>query len=92
MHCVMSVGKRVRACTGLSEGAKALATRDHVRDISGLSALSNREMYKNCAPIVVSGVTNSTAVFDTLPDIVAKLFYTAQGLENYVSNTMSNSR
>jgi hypothetical protein len=41
MHCVISMGRRVRACTRLSEAAKALATRDHVRDISGLSALSN---------------------------------------------------
>jgi len=31
----------VRACTRLTEAAKALATRDHVRGISGLSALSN---------------------------------------------------
>jgi hypothetical protein len=28
-----------------------------------------REMYMNCAPVVVSGATNSTAVFDTLPDM-----------------------
>jgi hypothetical protein len=41
MHCVMSIGRRVRACTRLSEAAKALATRDHVKDISGPSALSN---------------------------------------------------
>jgi hypothetical protein len=38
---VMSVGRRVRACTRLSKAAKALATRDHVRGISGLSAPSN---------------------------------------------------
>jgi len=31
----------VRASTRLTEAAKALATRDHVRGISGLSALSN---------------------------------------------------
>jgi hypothetical protein len=31
----------VRACTRLTEAAKALATRDHVRGISGPSALSN---------------------------------------------------
>jgi hypothetical protein len=41
MHCVMSIGRPVRACTRLSEAAKALATRDHVKDISGPSALSN---------------------------------------------------
>jgi methionine-rich copper-binding protein CopC len=29
----------------------------------------DREMYMNCAPIVVSGATNSTAIFDTLPDM-----------------------
>jgi hypothetical protein len=31
----------VKACIRLTGTAKALATRDHVRDISGLSALSN---------------------------------------------------
>jgi hypothetical protein len=36
------IGRRVRACTRLSEAAKTLATHDHVRGISGLSALSNR--------------------------------------------------
>jgi hypothetical protein len=41
MHCVMSMGRRVRACTRLSKAAKALFTRDHVRGISGLSAPSN---------------------------------------------------
>jgi hypothetical protein len=41
MHCVMSIGRRVRACTRLSVAAKALATRDYVKDISGLSAPSN---------------------------------------------------
>jgi hypothetical protein len=35
------IGRRVRACTKLTEAAKALATRDHVRGISGPSALSN---------------------------------------------------
>jgi len=35
------IGRRVRASTRLTEAAKALATRDHVRGISGLSALSN---------------------------------------------------
>jgi hypothetical protein len=47
MHCVMSIGRRMRACTRLSVAAKALATRDHVRDISGPSTLpnkSNREL------------------------------------------------
>jgi hypothetical protein len=42
MHCVMSIGRRVRACTRLLKTAKALATRDHVRGISRLLALSNR--------------------------------------------------
>jgi hypothetical protein len=41
MHCVMSVGRRVRASTRLTEAAKALATRDHVRGISGPSTLPN---------------------------------------------------
>jgi hypothetical protein len=41
MYCVMSMGRRVRACTRLLKAAKALATRDHVRGISGLSAPSN---------------------------------------------------
>ena len=40
-HCVMSIGRRVRVCRRLLEVAKALATRDHVRGISGLSTLSN---------------------------------------------------
>ena len=35
------LSSRVRASTMLTEAAKALATRDHVRGISGLSALSN---------------------------------------------------
>jgi hypothetical protein len=42
MHCVISVGRRVRACTRLSVAAKALATRDHVRGISGPSTLPNK--------------------------------------------------
>jgi hypothetical protein len=41
MHCVLSIRRRVRACTRLSEAAKALATRDYVRGISGLSTLPN---------------------------------------------------
>jgi hypothetical protein len=41
MHCVMSMGRRVRACTRLLVAAKALATRDHVRGISGPSTLPN---------------------------------------------------
>jgi hypothetical protein len=40
-HCVMSIGRRVRACKRLSEAAKALTTRDHVRGISGPSTLFN---------------------------------------------------
>jgi hypothetical protein len=35
------IGRRVRARVGLTKAAKALAPRDHVRDISGPSALSN---------------------------------------------------
>jgi hypothetical protein len=41
MHCVMSIGRRVRACTRLLVAAKALATRDYVRGISRLSTLPN---------------------------------------------------
>ena len=29
----------------------------------------DREMYMNCAPVVISGATDSTVVFDTLPDM-----------------------
>jgi hypothetical protein len=47
MHCVMSTGRRVRACTRLSEAAKPLATRDHVRGISGPSTLPNNS-YRSC--------------------------------------------
>jgi hypothetical protein len=42
MHCVMSIGRRVRASTRLTEAAKALATRNYVRGISRLLALSNK--------------------------------------------------
>jgi hypothetical protein len=45
MHCVMSVRRRVRACTRLLVAAKALATRDHVRGISRLSTLPNTPPY-----------------------------------------------
>jgi hypothetical protein len=41
-HCVVSIGRRVRACKRLSEAAKMLTTRDHVRGISGPSTLLNR--------------------------------------------------
>jgi hypothetical protein len=41
MYCVISIGRRVRACIRLLKAAKALATRDYVRDISRLLALSN---------------------------------------------------
>jgi hypothetical protein len=34
MHCVISIRRRIRACTRLLVAAKALATRDYVRDIS----------------------------------------------------------
>jgi hypothetical protein len=40
-HCVMSTGRCVRACKRLSEAAKTLPTRDHVRGISGPSTLFN---------------------------------------------------
>jgi hypothetical protein len=41
-HALCDVyGRRVRASTRLTEAAKALATRDYVRGISGPSALSN---------------------------------------------------
>jgi hypothetical protein len=40
-HCVISIGRRVRACTRLSVAAKTLTTRDHVRAISGPSTLFN---------------------------------------------------
>jgi hypothetical protein len=35
MHDVMCIRRRVRACKRLSEAAKTLTTRDHVRGISG---------------------------------------------------------
>jgi hypothetical protein len=54
MHCVMSIGRRVRACTRLLVAAKALATRDHVRDISGLLALSNRVCLEIVGRIILS--------------------------------------
>jgi hypothetical protein len=41
MHCVISVRRRVRVCTRLLVAAKALATRDYVRDISRLLAPFN---------------------------------------------------
>jgi hypothetical protein len=40
-HFVVSIGRRVRACTRLSEPAKALSTRNYVRGISGPSTLLN---------------------------------------------------
>jgi hypothetical protein len=45
-HCVMSIGRCVRACKRLSEAAKALTTRDHVRGISGPSTLFNSIPFK----------------------------------------------
>jgi hypothetical protein len=41
MHCVISIRRRVRACTRLLVAAKALATRDYVRGISRPSTLPN---------------------------------------------------
>jgi hypothetical protein len=43
MHCVMSIGRRVRACTKLLVATKALATRDYVKDISRPLALFNNK-------------------------------------------------
>ena len=41
-HIVLwCIGRRVRASPRLTEATKALATRDHVRDISEQSALTN---------------------------------------------------
>jgi hypothetical protein len=59
MHCVISVGRRVRACTRLSEAAKALATRDHVRGISGPSTLPNT--YITAALLHLSGRRSAPA-------------------------------
>jgi hypothetical protein len=44
MHYVMCIGRRVRACKRLSEAAKTLTTRDHVRGISGPSTPFNRNV------------------------------------------------
>jgi hypothetical protein len=41
MYYVISIRRRVRACTRLLVAAKALATRDYVRGISRLSTLPN---------------------------------------------------
>jgi hypothetical protein len=40
-HCVMSMGRRLRAYTELSGPTKAMTTRDYVRGISGPSTLLN---------------------------------------------------
>jgi hypothetical protein len=40
-HCVMCIGRRKRACKRLSEAAKTLTTRDHVKGISGRSTPLN---------------------------------------------------
>jgi hypothetical protein len=50
-HFVMSIGRRVRACTRLLEAAKALTTRDHVRGISGPSTLFNMFSYAFARPV-----------------------------------------
>jgi hypothetical protein len=42
MRNVVCIRRCVRACKRLSEAAKTLATRDHVRGISGLSTLFNK--------------------------------------------------
>jgi hypothetical protein len=42
MHYVISIRRRVRACTRFLVATKALPTRDYVRDISRLLALSNK--------------------------------------------------
>jgi hypothetical protein len=41
MHDVMCIGRRARACKRLSEAAKTLTTRDHVRGIGGPSTPLN---------------------------------------------------
>jgi hypothetical protein len=41
MHDVMCIGRRARACKKLSEAAKTLTTRDHLRGISGMSTPLN---------------------------------------------------
>jgi hypothetical protein len=70
MHCVMSIGRRVRARTKHSEAAKALATRDHVRDISGLSAPSN-----NIVIPTLSLAIQSTQSFILLPYSITYVRY-----------------
>jgi hypothetical protein len=45
MHYIISIGRRVRAYTRLLVAAKALATRDYVKDISRPLALSNTPPY-----------------------------------------------
>jgi hypothetical protein len=54
-HALCDVYQKARE-RRLSEAAKALATRDHVRDIGGLSALSNRwrSPFFNIVPTRVS--------------------------------------
>jgi hypothetical protein len=54
MHCVISIGRRVRACTRLLVAAKALATRDYVRGISRLSTLPNTPPYKELEHIITN--------------------------------------
>jgi hypothetical protein len=52
MHCVLSIGRRMRASTRLTEAAKALATRDYVRGISRLSTLPNRTTIGNLGKLI----------------------------------------
>jgi hypothetical protein len=53
MHDVMCIGRRVRACTRLSEAAKALITRDHVIGISGTSTPLNRSRIEAFATLAL---------------------------------------
>jgi hypothetical protein len=46
MHDMMCIGRRARACKRLSEAAKTLTTRDHVKGIGGTSTPLNRKYYR----------------------------------------------
>jgi hypothetical protein len=65
MHCVISIGRRVRASIRLIEAAKALATRDYVRGISRLLALSNKRYIDSLLTSIVEAfkkVLNRAAI------------------------------
>jgi hypothetical protein len=57
MHNVMCVGRCVRACTRLSEAAKAQTPRDHVRGIGGPSTLLNIYIYISYASCLKRAIT-----------------------------------